>query len=179
MLSRLGRLRLPLGIGVAFAAAWVLLSPGEGSDTHPGEGPVGSIASTGASEGTAAGVSGTAARAELPGSVSEPVTRSWRRIVLDAGHGGEDTGAAGVSGALEKEVTLGVARGCARELRKLGFEVIETRVSDVAVRLERRSGSANAQGAGVFVSIHANSAVREGVAGIETYYMDLSSDEAA
>lgn len=180
MLSRLGRLRLLLGIGVAAAACWLLLSAGDGADPRPVEGAVGSAVSTAASEGDAASFSGTAAsNTESSGSLSEPVTRSWRRIVLDAGHGGHDSGAAGVSGALEKEVTLGVARGCARELRKLGFEVIETRVSDVAVRLERRSGSANAQGAGVFVSIHANSAASEGVAGIETYYMDLSSDEAA
>jgi N-acetylmuramoyl-L-alanine amidase len=179
MLSRLVRLRLPLGIVVAVGAAWVLLSAGEGADTRPGDGPMGSAVSTGASEGDAASLSGTAASTEFSRSASEPVTRSWRRIVIDAGHGGVDSGAAGVSGALEKEVTLGVARGCARELRKLGFEVIETRVSDVAVRLERRSGAANAQGAGVFVSIHANSAPREAVAGIETYYMDLSSDEAA
>jgi N-acetylmuramoyl-L-alanine amidase len=184
MLSRLGRLRLPLGIGVAVAvaAAWALLSAGEGADTVPGDGPTETAAITYASEGTAGSVPEVAASVsgtEFPRSASEPVTRTWRRIVLDAGHGGADTGAAGVSGALEKEVTLGVARGCARALRKLGFEVIETRVSDVAVRLERRSGAANAQGAGVFVSIHANSASREAVAGIETYYMDLSSDEAA
>jgi len=108
-----------------------------------------------------------------------PAGRSWRRVVIDAGHGGVDHGAAGVSGALEKEITLGVAQGCARELRKLGFEVIETRVSDQAVRLERRSATANAQGAGLFVSIHANSAGRATIAGVETYYMDLSSDEAA
>ena len=107
------------------------------------------------------------------------VGRSWRRVLLDAGHGGADTGAKGVSGAFEKEVTLGIARACARELRGLGFEVVESRTQDRAVQLERRSATANAKGAGIFVSIHANSAGRETVRGVETYYMDLASDEAA
>lgn len=105
--------------------------------------------------------------------------RSWRRVVIDAGHGGEDDGARGVSGALEKEVTLGVAAACARELRAAGFEVVETRTEDRTVKLERRSAQANALGAGLFLSIHANSAPSGSVQGIETYYMDLASDEAA
>ena len=104
---------------------------------------------------------------------------SWRRIIIDAGHGGHDHGATGVSGAHEKEVTLGISRACARELRALGFDVIETRTEDEPVRLERRSALANARGAGIFVSIHANSAGRGAVEGVETYYMDLASDEAA
>jgi N-acetylmuramoyl-L-alanine amidase len=115
----------------------------------------------------------------LPEVLQPHVEMSWRRILLDAGHGGEDSGARGVSGALEKEVTLGISRACARELRGLGFEVIETRTEDRAVQLERRSALANAKGAGVFISIHANSAGRDGVRGVETYYMDLASDEAA
>jgi len=136
-------------------------------------GAVGLQAAKGSSSGTASS-EGEAGLQALP-----QVSRSWRRIVIDAGHGGTDTGAEGVSGALEKEVTLGIARGCARDLRKLGFEVIETRTSDHVVRLERRSAAANAKGAGIFVSIHANSAARSAVQGVETYYMDLSSDEAA
>ena len=117
---------------------------------------------------------------EAPQQAVQPhVEMSWRRILLDAGHGGEDSGARGVSGALEKEITLGISKACARELRGLGFEVIETRTEDRVVQLERRSALANAKGAGVFISIHANSAGRDGVRGIETYYMDLASEEAA
>ncbi|MEE2830203.1 MAG: N-acetylmuramoyl-L-alanine amidase [Myxococcota bacterium] len=107
------------------------------------------------------------------------VRRAWRRVVLDAGHGGQDTGAKGVSGALEKEITLAISSACARQLRAEGFEVLETRSSDEAIPLERRSAQANAAGAGLFLSIHANSAPSEGVQGIETYYMDLAADEAA
>ena len=107
------------------------------------------------------------------------VQRSWRRVLIDAGHGGKDEGAIGVDGTLEKDVTLGVAREAARLLREAGFEVIETRTEDRTVELHSRSGRGNASGAGLFVSLHANSAVTPLARGIETYWMDLASDEAA
>lgn len=182
MLSRLGSRRNRLVVsGAVLVAALCLLaivrSGGDQDREVVGEGAEVEVEI----EGDASLITPAPAEAATPAvsAGAEAVVRSWGRIVIDAGHGGEDTGAAGVSGALEKEVTLGVARGCARELRKLGFEVIETRVSDQAVRLERRSATANAQGAGLFVSIHANSAPRGTISGVETYYMDLSSDEAA
>lgn len=107
------------------------------------------------------------------------VERSWRRVVVDAGHGGEDHGAEGVSGALEKDVTLSIARLLAVELVRSGFEVVLTRDEDAALPLPHRSGRGNASGAGLFLSIHANSAVTPRARGIETYWMDLASDEAA
>ncbi len=105
--------------------------------------------------------------------------RSWRRVIVDAGHGGDDTGAEGVSGALEKDVTLAIARLCAVELVRSGFEVVMTRDDDRALALPNRSGRGNASGGGLFVSIHANSAITPLARGIETYWMDLASDEAA
>lgn len=117
-----------------------------------------------------------------PAIPSEPPTlvleRSWRRVALDAGHGGDDTGAEGVSGALEKDVTLAIARLTAVELVRSGFEVVLTRDEDRALALPHRSGRGNASGAGLFLSIHANSATSAQVRGIETYWMDLASDEA-
>ena len=124
-----------------------------------------------------------AAAAAPPPSVSEPaapaIERSFRTVVVDAGHGGEDDGAHGVSGSREKDVTLATARKLAKELRGRGFTVIETRDTDETVELVRRTELANASAAGLFVSIHANSAPNTGARGIETYSMDLASDESA
>lgn len=111
--------------------------------------------------------------------VPESLRRDLRTVVVDAGHGGEDQGAQGISGVLEKDVTLATAIKLARELRGLGFQVIETRTEDQTVSLPRRTEIANASRAGLFVSIHANSAPRTGARGIETYSMDLASDESA
>lgn len=109
----------------------------------------------------------------------EPILRSWRRVVVDAGHGGEDDGATGLSGAKEKDLTLSIALATAASLRSRGMEPLLTRTDDVFVPLDRRSGMANVSGAGLFVSIHANWAPDPGPCGIETYSMDLASDEAA
>ena len=92
------------------------------------------------------------------GSDVVPLQRSWRTVVVDAGHGGGDEGAHGVSGIHEKDVVLAFSRSTARALRAAGFEVVETRTEDVDVTLDRRTELANASGAGIFVSIHANSA---------------------
>ena len=59
------------------------------------------------------------------GDAFPDIRPSWRRIIIDAGHGGDDHGATGVSGAHEKEVTLGISRACARELRALGNEMFD------------------------------------------------------
>ncbi len=119
---------------------------------------------------------------EAPSPTPEPplaIERSWRRVLIDAGHGGEDEGALGTDGTLEKDVTLGVSREAARLLREVGFDVIETRTEDRTVELHSRSGRGNASGAGLFLSIHANSATTPLARGVETYWMDLASDEAA
>lgn len=108
-----------------------------------------------------------------------PLVRSLRRVVIDAGHGGEDLGAIGVSGAQEKDITLAIARALARELGSRGIEVVQTRPEDAAVGLARRAEITNASGAGLFVSIHANSAETDRAHGIETYSMDDAADEAA
>ncbi len=107
------------------------------------------------------------------------VERSWRRVALDAGHGGEDDGAVGVSGSREKDVVLAVVKQTARALEQRGFEVVQTRTDDRFLPLPRRAALANASGAGLFVSIHANAAEHPGARGVETYSMDRTADEAA
>lgn len=101
-------------------------------------------------------------------------------VVIDAGHGGEDEGARGVNGLLEKDLALQVARALAAELRKAGLRVVMTRERDVFVPLEQRTNIANDARADLFVSVHANAAHDGGARGSETYFMSLdASDEHA
>ncbi|MBF2053809.1 MAG: N-acetylmuramoyl-L-alanine amidase [Candidatus Sericytochromatia bacterium] len=93
-------------------------------------------------------------------------------VVIDAGHGGNDPGAIGVSKQKEKQVTLEVSRLLQRYLENDGIQVIMTRAEDVEVLLQPRVDAANLRSADVFVSIHANSMPpgNTHVRGIETYY---------
>jgi N-acetylmuramoyl-L-alanine amidase len=99
-------------------------------------------------------------------------------VVIDAGHGGKDPGAIGPSGLMEKDVVLDIARRL-RDLiqQELRGRVTLTRETDTFIPLEARTAIANAKGADLFVSIHANSAERQEANGIETYFLDLGSDE--
>jgi N-acetylmuramoyl-L-alanine amidase len=101
-------------------------------------------------------------------------------VVIDPGHGGADLGARGASGALEKDLTLAVAKKVAARLRKQNVKAVLTRDSDVFIALPGRAEIANRAHADLFVSIHANSAPEKDVAGSETYFLSLeaSDDEA-
>ncbi|HCP48290.1 MAG TPA: hypothetical protein DIU15_19785 [Deltaproteobacteria bacterium] len=146
-------------------------SPAEGPGAEGGAGePADSLARAPSQQQSALGSS------VAPGL---RVERSFRKVVIDAGHGGDDLGAPGVSGSFEKNITLEISRLTRLALQERGFEVISTRTTDEAVLLERRTSLANASGAGLFVSIHANSAPSPSAHGIETYFMDQASDEAA
>jgi N-acetylmuramoyl-L-alanine amidase len=97
------------------------------------------------------------------------------RIVIDAGHGGHDTGTIGPDGVLEKDVVLDVALRLGRLLRKrMGADVIYTRDDDTFVPLETRTAIANQQQADLFISIHANSSPDASARGVETYYLNFS-----
>ena len=101
-------------------------------------------------------------------------------VVIDAGHGGEDEGAQGARGLIEKRLVLDVAKRLAGRLRARGLKVVLTRGDDTFVPLERRTAIANDARADLFVSIHANSARESGPHGFETYFVSLdSSDESA
>jgi N-acetylmuramoyl-L-alanine amidase len=106
-------------------------------------------------------------------------TRAHRwHVVVDAGHGGKDPGAMGSSGLMEKDVVLDIARWLRALMQKEPqWRVTLTRDSDVFIPLEERRAIANAKGADLFVSIHANAAERPDAHGIETYFLDLATDE--
>jgi N-acetylmuramoyl-L-alanine amidase len=79
-------------------------------------------------------------------------------VAVDAGHGGEDPGAHGPGGTLEKNVTLSVARALAEQINKQpGMKAVLTRSGDFFIPLKRRYQIARDQNADIFVSIHADS----------------------
>ena len=106
---------------------------------------------------------------------------SIHTIVLDPGHGGADTGARGLSGHVEKEWTLDVARHVASRLTDGGVRVILTRESDITTPLEGRPAFCLAHSGDIFVSIHFNSGGPT-ANGIETYCLapagSASTDDA-
>ena len=103
-----------------------------------------------------------------------------RKIVLDPGHGGKDPGAIGAGGIAEKDIVLSVAKKLARKLRaELGVQVILTRNDDRFVALEERTAIANSEDADLFISLHVNASPNSESRGIETYYLDNATDEAA
>jgi N-acetylmuramoyl-L-alanine amidase len=105
-----------------------------------------------------------------------PDAREVRTVIVDPGHGGADPGAIGVGGLREKDVTLRLSKLLSAKLRALGFRVVATREGDRSVSLEERTAIAEASNGDVFVSLHANSAPRRSVQGIETYYPDANHE---
>jgi N-acetylmuramoyl-L-alanine amidase len=102
------------------------------------------------------------------------------RIVIDAGHGGHDTGTIGADGILEKDVVLDVALRVGQLLHdRLGAEIIYTRSDDTFIPLETRTAIANKAQADLFLSIHANSSPDASARGVETYYLNFTSSPDA
>ncbi|MFL5301221.1 MAG: N-acetylmuramoyl-L-alanine amidase [Anaeromyxobacteraceae bacterium] len=119
------------------------------------------------------------ARASALAGEAAPRRRGVRRIVVDAGHGGHDTGAIGPTRVREKDVTLAMAKRLARRLEAKGFEVVLTRNDDTFVPLEERTAIANARRGDLFVSLHANAHPRRDRAGVETYMLNAADDRYA
>src|SRR5438093_920742 len=117
----------------------------------------------------------------------DPGTRESREqiaplktIVLDAGHGGHDTGATGPSGLMEKDLVLDVTRRVAKLVEaRLGLKVLLTRDSDNFVTLRDRTSFANRQHADLFVSIHANAHREAAADGVETYFLSSEATDSA
>ena len=110
-------------------------------------------------------------------NVSGTVHRK-ERIVIDAGHGGHDTGAI-AGGKREKDLVLQIAKRLERQLKKRGYAVSMTRHNDRFVKLKQRTKIADRKDAKVFVSIHANSVPkrkRNRVHGVETFFLQTTRD---
>ena len=116
-----------------------------------------------------------------PGSLAKQLALGVRRVVIDPGHGGKDYGAPGyLKGVHEKDVVLQIARRLAKKIKsELGLEVILTRNSDRFLTLEERTAFANTKNADLFISIHTNASRDRRAYGLETYFLNLATDEEA
>lgn len=109
------------------------------------------------------------AAAELPHRAEKPKSGK-ATVVIDAGHGGKDSGAVGVDGTREKELALDTARRVESLLTERGYQVIMTRSRDEYIQLANRAKIANTANADIFLSIHFNSAGTDKAKGIEVLY---------
>jgi N-acetylmuramoyl-L-alanine amidase len=121
------------------------------------------------------------ARTNLGGaSLAKQLGLSVKKVVIDPGHGGKDHGATGITGLREKDLTLKVAKSLAQKIENnLGLDVVMTRTTDVFLPLEERTATANTEGADLFISIHANAHLSGKVHGLETYFLNVATDEEA
>jgi len=103
------------------------------------------------------------------------------RIVIDAGHGGYDTGTIGPHGLMEKDLCLDVALRLGRLIQERlpAAEVTYTRRDDTFIPLEERTAIANQVKADLFISIHANSSHDHDARGVETYYLNFATSQDA
>ena len=114
-----------------------------------------------------------------PPQQAKNTSRTFTSVVVDAGHGGRDSGAYRRYGPPEKVVTLDVATRLSRKLRESQFNVVMTRTSDVFIPLDTRVDIENSTPNSIFVSIHFNDSRRRGVKGFETYYHSAYAAELA
>jgi N-acetylmuramoyl-L-alanine amidase len=102
---------------------------------------------------------------------------SVHRVVIDAGHGGNDPGTTSPALLSEKDVTLDIAKRLSALLTKHGFEVVATRNDDRLIPLRDRARLANESDSDIFVSIHVNSIEKHtSEHGVETYYLGPTKD---
>jgi len=139
---------------------------GETGDGGPAPPPVASVPGSG----------------KLPASaLAKQLALGVSRIIIDPGHGGKDYGAPGyLKGVHEKDVVLQIARRLAKKIRQeLNCEVFLTRNRDEYLTLEERTAIANTKNADLFISIHTNSHKDNRAYGIETYFLNLATDDDA
>ena len=106
-------------------------------------------------------------------------SRTFTRVVIDAGHGGHDSGAKGRYAPPEKELALDVAMRLQPKLRAAGFETVMTRSDDRFIQLDQRARISNRQHNAIFVSVHFNYSPRAYPRGSEVYYKSSVSSGIA
>ncbi len=116
-----------------------------------------------------------------PGAIARQLALGVSRIVIDPGHGGKDYGAPGYyKGVHEKDIVLQIAKRLAKKVEsELKYDAILTRTTDHYLTLEERTAIANTQNADLFVSIHTNAVRSSKPYGIETYFLNLATDDDA
>jgi len=113
------------------------------------------------------------------GALAKQFALGVKKITVDVGHGGDDFGAPGyMKGVHEKDIVLVLGKKLAGKLKgELGCEVIMTRNSDKYLTLEERTAIANTKNSDIFISLHTNAARNKNAYGIETYYLNLATDD--
>jgi len=106
-------------------------------------------------------------------------TKTFNTVVVDAGHGGKDSGAYRRYGPPEKAIALDVAQRLNRKLRESQLKTVMTRNSDVFIELNDRVAIENKQKNAIFVSIHFNDSRKRRIRGFETYYHSGASSDLA
>ena len=130
---------------------------------------------------TSPGVIGRSNGKLPPSAIVKQLALGVRRIVIDPGHGGKDYGAPGyLKGVHEKKIVLQIGKRLANKIRsQLKCDVVMTRDSDTFLSLEERTAIANTQGADLFISIHTNASPDKRAYGIETFILNLATDDEA
>ena len=119
-----------------------------------------------------------AAPAPTPRPAAAAPQADIRTVVIDPGHGGEQVGAMGPGGTMEKDVVLAIARRLRDELvNTLGVRVFLTRDRDVELDLDDRTAIANNYKADLFISIHANGVRARGAKGSEVYFLSYQASD--
>ena len=116
-----------------------------------------------------------------PSAIAKQLALGVQTIVIDPGHGGHDYGAPGyLKGTHEKDIVLKLAKKLARKIKEeVNCNVILTRETDIFLTLEERTAIANTQNADLFISIHTNASRDRRAYGIETYFLNLATDDEA
>jgi N-acetylmuramoyl-L-alanine amidase len=115
----------------------------------------------------------------LAASCEPPEKSKALKIVIDPGHGGKAPGGIGPHGEKEKDITLEVGKILAKRLSDEGIEVLLTRDNDTYIPLEERTAFANKYNADLFVSIHVNATEARYRDGVETYFLNLTTDASS
>jgi N-acetylmuramoyl-L-alanine amidase len=109
-----------------------------------------------------------------------PPASAVRTIAIDPGHGGDDAGVRGAGGAIEKDLTLAVARRLRAAIEaRLGIRVLLTRDDDRPVAIDNRPAMANNNKADIFISLHANASPRPAASGASVYVAAFSDADRA
>jgi len=120
-------------------------------------------------------------KAEVPEdsmSLARQLGLNVKRIVIDPGHGGKDPGCNASGGVKEKDIVLSIARILKKKIEEgIGCEVFLTRNRDVFLPLERRTAIANMEKADLFISLHINAHRNRKISGLETYFLNMATDE--
>ncbi len=127
-----------------------------------------------------AGDGGVTTAGDAPVVQAPDLQAPLRRVVIDAGHGGADTGAVGPGGLMEKDVNLAVARELKQYLeRESNLDVTLTRSRDESLELDARAEAANTAGGELFISLHCNSWFDDNASGFETFFLSPASSDWA